>query len=43
MLTRVGILCVVKGVMLVEVKIVRWIGYNTPSRGSARTIGRSNK
>ena len=43
MLTKVGIFCIVKGVVLVEVKIVRWIGCDTPSRGIDRTIARSNK
>ncbi len=43
MLTKVGIFCIVKGVVLVEVKIVRWIGCDTPNRGSDRAIDRSNK
>jgi hypothetical protein len=43
MLTRVGIFCVVKGVMLVEVKIVQWIGCNTTNGGSARAIDRGTK
>jgi len=43
MFTKVSIFCVVEGVMLVEVKIVRWIVCDTPSRGSDKAIDRSNK